>query len=230
MQAGSRRGVDDGAVSIRRGSEWGRPTEASPDLIVRGGERELGEALAQHRTSAPLVQLREAQTCDLALAVGWRPNRDTIEVPMDTLALGHGPIATNMIVLGTPPDVLTWRSPTVDFRVRVDDGPPHEVRSTTVVVAIGEFLRGLDVSPRGHPGDGRAEVQIYTIGRRHRRAVRRRLSTGAHLPHPGVRQTSGRRIECAASRPVALEIDGASHPARQDLGAQVRQGAYRLLV
>ena len=37
-------------------------------------------------------------------------------------------------------------------------------RATTVVVLVGQYLRGADVSPRGHPGDGAAEVQVYAMG------------------------------------------------------------------
>ena len=62
---------------------------------------------------------------------------------------------------------------------------------TTVVIATGQFRHGLDLVPRGHPGDGRAEVQIYAVPGRERRELRVRLATGTHVPHPKITQRPG---------------------------------------
>jgi diacylglycerol kinase family enzyme len=60
--------------------------------------------------------------------------------------------------------------------------------------------------------------------------MRARLTTGAHLPHPGIAVRRGRRVSVRAARPVRLEIDG--HPAGRVTGLEVilRPAAYRLLV
>ena len=108
---------------------------------------------------------------------------------------------------------------------------PVEARgATTVVVMNGQYLRGLDVSPRGHPGDGVAEAQLYGLPPGARRAMRARLATGAHLPHPAITVRRAHRVVVRAARPVVLEIDGASAGRITDLTVDLRPAAYRLLV
>ena len=63
--------------------------------------------------------------------------------------------------------------------------------ATTVVIANGEFFDGLDIVPRGHPGDGRLEVQVYALRRGERRAMRSRLPRGIHVPHPRITTATG---------------------------------------
>ena len=101
-----------------------------------------------------------------------------------------------------------------------------------MVVATGQFLRGLDVVPRGHPGDGKAEIQVYELERRERRPMRARLASGAHVPHPRIRQRSARTIELRFRPPGPLEVDGVGAPgvaARHHDRGPFRS-AYRLLV
>jgi diacylglycerol kinase family enzyme len=98
------------------------------------------------------------------------------------------------------------------------------------VIANGQFLRGVDLVPRGHPGDGRLEVQIYTLRRGERRAMRRRLATGRHVPHTRIRTRAARTVAVRTPRPVPLEVDGEGQPAVRELRAEVVPGAFRLLV
>jgi hypothetical protein len=94
----------------------------------------------------------------------------------------------------------------------------------------GQYLRGLDLSPRGHPGDGVAEAQLYALPPGARRAMRTRLTTGAHLPHRAITIRRARRVVVRASRPAALEVDGAATGEVTALEVTLRAGAYRLLV
>ena len=64
-------------------------------------------------------------------------------------------LAVNIVVVGTPPGrVRSWHR----SALRVGDD-----RAWGVVVASGQFHEGVDVVPRGHPGDGRLEVQVYDV-------------------------------------------------------------------
>jgi diacylglycerol kinase family enzyme len=114
--------------------------------------------------------------------------------------------------------------------VRVDARLLFDGAATSVVVANGQFLRGADLVPRGHPGDGRLEVQVYAPTAGERGAMRRRVAAGTHLPHPRIVTASGRRAEVRFAAPVPLEVDGVAAPARADLDATVREGAFVLLV
>ena len=80
---------------------------------------------------------------------------------------------------------------------------------TTVVIATGQFRRGLDLVPRGHPGDGRAEVQVYAVPGRERRRLRG--PPGHRHPRPAPRDHPAHRapsVTVSVDRRVPLEIDG----------------------
>ncbi|MCI0634185.1 MAG: hypothetical protein L0206_09775 [Actinobacteria bacterium] len=201
--------------SVRRGRAWGRRQRGPAELEITGDDAALG-ALARAR---PGVRVRfRPDGSDLARALGLTdqgPSGD-VELPVDGLALEaialkNGPgMAVNAVVLGEAPDRLRWTTPTFRAEVTVDGRTRFEGEMVAVVVASGQYLRGADLVPRGHPGDGRAEVQVYALRRGERRAMRRRLGTGTHVPHPRIRELAGREIEVRAARSVPLEVDG--HP------------------
>jgi diacylglycerol kinase family enzyme len=100
-----------------------------------------------------------------------------------------------------------------------------------VIIANGEFLNGADAVPRGHPGDGRIEVQVYAMDRGRRRGMRLRLGRGTHVPHPEITQASGRHVEVHVSpRSLALVCDGAVRGEVSNLDVTVRPSAFYLLV
>jgi diacylglycerol kinase family enzyme len=225
---------------IRPGEPWGSPTSSPPDIEVPGGDAVLARAVA----GAPgaLVQLRPDAGNDLARAIGLRPDEplgDALtEVPVDALRLadvgspnaGGRSLAVNMCVLGVAPDRLRWWSPSVEIAVLLDGKAWFSGPATTVVIANGQFLRGLDVVPRGHPGDGRAEVQVYELERRERRSMRARLASGAHLPHPRIRSRSAAEVEVQCARRLDLEVDGETRTPISDVHVAVVPAAFRLLV
>jgi hypothetical protein len=222
---------------VEPGREWGTPTTADPDLQVTGNDADLSAAVG----AAPgaLVRFPAAPDSDLRRAIGIDPRTVAgLDVPVDALALDLGPLAVrpavdlavNMVVVGTAPDRLRRFSRRIFATVSVDGHPLVAYPVTTIVVATGEFLRGHDVVPRGHPGDGRAEVQVYAVRPSERRAVRTRLRTGVHVPHPAIRQRSGTRVEIILERPAPLEVDGRPCPPVQQLTVELVPSAYRLLL
>jgi hypothetical protein len=216
---------------IKPGEPWGRPTTAPPDLEVAGGDADLASSAA--RSPGALVRFRPDASSDLALAVGLGVDPVValgVELPLDLLRVDDGPVASNMIVLGIPPETLGRFTRRFGANVRVDAKPVFHGPCTTVVISTGEFRHGLDLVPRGHPGDGRAEVQIYAVPARQRRALRARLATGTHVPHPGVTQRSGARVTVSLDRRVPLEVDGLPAPATDLVDVTVVPNAYRLLL
>jgi hypothetical protein len=232
---------------IKPGEEWGRPASGPAELEVAGGDTDLAAAVAGR--PGVLVHFRPDATSDLAGAVGLEPGPAAsgigsgVEVDLDLLRLDDDlddnsaggadsglTAAVNMVVVGRPPDALGPWVRCFGANVRIDGRPVFHGPCTTVVVATGQFLRGLDVVPRGHPGDGRAEVQIYAVPRRQRRALTARLATGTHVPHPNITQRSGNRIAVSLDRRVALEIDGHPAPEADEVGLTLVPAAYRLLL
>jgi hypothetical protein len=216
---------------IRPGQEWGTPARGAPDIEVTGGDPDLAVAVAER--PGVLVRFRPDSSSDLAGAVGLPATtaaQHELEVALDLLRVDEAVAAVNMVVLGTPPDRIGRLTRRFGADVRVDDRPVFHGPCTTVVVAIGQFLRGLDVVPRGHPGDGRAEVQVYAVPTRDRAGLRTRLATGTHVPHPGVTQRTGVRVSVSTGRAVTLEVDGRERTASDRLDLVVDPGAYRILL
>lgn len=225
---------------IRPGEPWGDPTTSGPDIDVAGGDPMLADAVAN--TPGILVRFRPDATSDLARTVGLTPAGPAagggggpgetlaMAVPLDVLAC-DGDVACNMCVFGVAPDRLRWSSPSLDIDVRLDGRPWFSGRATTVVVAVGQFLRGLDVVHRGHPGDGKAEIQVYALERRARRMMRARLASASHLPHPRIHQRSARTVELRFRPAAPREVDGTrSRALTSTVTIDVVPGAYRLLI
>lgn len=223
---------------IRPGEPWGSPASSPADLVVDGDDAALAAAVA----AAPgaLVAFRPGPGSDLARAVGLRSGADTpipagpatpaTELPVDAVRIAGNGLACNAVVLGAPPDQLRWTSTARPVEIDIEGRPWFSGSATTVVIANGQFLRGADLVPRGHPGDGRLEVQVYELHRSERQAMRRRLATGAHIPHPRIRSRTARRVEIRAPHDWTLEVDGVRGEPVRTLVGEVVPAAFRLLV
>lgn len=217
---------------IRKGEEWGAPAGgAPPDLELTGDDAVLAAALAGAGAD-PLVRFSPSPDSDLARAVGLvGESPGTTAVPVDLLRLGDGGVAVNAVVVGVPPDRLRWWHRPFAVEVVVD-GTALTARATGVVVATGQFLRGFDVSPRGHPGDGWCEVQVYALAPGQRRPMRARLRSGSHLPHPGITTRRGRSVVVRCGRAVRVEVDGkkAAVKGATVVSVEVVPAGFRLLI
>lgn len=208
---------------IRPGEEWGGPAPADAPIPVDGDDAALAAAVTDHRGG--LFVLRSG-AAEIGRVVGAGVGTSTV-VTLDALAVDET-LAVNMVVLGVLPPKRWTRTVVLD--VVVDGKEWFSGPGTTVVVATGEFRNGSDVVPRGHPGDGRAEVQVYALRPPERGQLAPRMQAGTHLPHPRISQRSGRRIEIFSDRPLAFEIDGVGRGRVTQATVEVLPGAYRLLV
>jgi hypothetical protein len=232
-------------VSISKGSPWGRPAAGPADLDVEGGDDALASAVAAHPHAR--ISFAPAPGSDFARAIGLSDSDNssapgTTELPCDALHVEldtRDLLAVNMVVVGVPPDRQRWWNRTSHVVVRVDDRVVHDGRAVAVVVASGQYLRGADVVPRGHPADGRIEVQVYAVARRERAAMRARLPLGTHVPHPRIRSASGRRVEIetvgspfghGAGGQLGVEVDGVPATPARAVTVAVAPAAFTLLV
>ncbi len=218
---------------IRKGDAWGAPASGPPEHIVAGPDRALAHAVTNLRGAR--IWFRPAGESDLARAVGLMVGEEpgSTEVPIDALRVddgGAGFVAINMVVVGSAPDHQRRWTRSFPATVTVDGRAVHDGPATAVVVANGEYLRGADVVPKGHPGDGRIEVQVYALARGERSGMRARLVAGEHVPHPRITTTSGRSVRISTSRPVAWEVDGAPRAPIQDISVDVEPHVCTLLV
>jgi hypothetical protein len=72
------------------------------------------------------------------------------------------------------------------------------------------FVDGLNLAPRGHPGDGRVELVIFdeSVPWRQRRLARKRAQTGSHVPHPSIHLSAVGEWTRERAKGEALYIDG----------------------
>ena len=102
-------------------------------------------------------------------------------------------------------------------------------RATTVVVANGQFLRGTDVVPAATRATAGPRSRSTLCARAPRR-MRRRLPTGTHVPHPGVRSERAHRVRSRSPDAVPVEVDGRPQGRTGRLVVTLDPGGHRLLV
>jgi hypothetical protein len=224
---------------IEKGVEWGREPTGPPDVEVVGDDRALAAAAATH-LGQRLRFLPDASS-DFARAVGISATTSAddppgIELPCDLLRVrldDAEQLAVNMVVVGVAPDRQSRWSRALGMQVDVDGRVVHDGAATAVVIANGEYLRATDVVPRGHPGDGRAEVHVYALTASERTQLRGRLRRGEHLPNPRIVVRTGRTIRVTSSGigGLPIEIDGVAGPIRHGtVAVEVVPDAFLLLV
>jgi hypothetical protein len=214
---------------IRPGQPWGAPTAGPPDATGAGSDRDLAALADAHRGGR--LRFEPDERCELARAVGLTvATAGVTDLAVDALDVDEVGLAVNMVVAGIAPDRLGPWSRARPVTVEVDGRLVHDGSATTVVVANGQFRRGVDLVPRGHPGDGRLEVQVYALRPGERAGMRRRLPGGGHLPHSRIVTTTGRRAQIRWGSPAPLEVDGTSSPRRSSLDVTVRSPAFVLVV
>lgn len=195
-------------MTIRRGEPWGEEVPRPEHVAVASSDAELAAMVA----SDPGAVMATSGG-DVHAALGRPSGRGATaqRLPMDLLRLsweGGSALAVAHTVLRT-----TWW------------------RGTIVAVMNVERLGTWDVAPQAHPNDGRADV--VTVARsmslRTRLAVRRRLPTGTHLPHPDIEVR--RRAEGAVTvgGEADLWIDGVRHGRCRQLTFVVEPDAYSLV-
>ena len=217
---------------MRPGEEWGGPpAPGTPVREVAGDDATLAAAA----TPEVVLRIAPGTGADLARALGLPatgPGTTVVACDLIDVTTPGSPArpAANVVVSGRAPDALRPWHRRRPVTVTVDGRPVHTGPATGVVIANGQFLRGADLVPRGHPGDGRLEVQVYGLRPGERGPMRRRLPTGDHVPHPRIVGATGRRVEVRWTRPVPVEADGHPGDPATVLVAAVRPGALRVLV
>ena len=228
------------AMTVRKGEPWGRAA-AWGSRCDRGGKRHRSgpRGRGEHRAASPLepVVPRGLRSCaerHRRSRRGWRDHRAAVRRARSARPRQRGGreqfVVVNMIVVGAAPDRQRRWTRSAGVRVTVDGRIVHDGPATGVVIGNGQFLRGFDVIPRGHPGDGRAEVQVYAVPPRERGAMRDRLTQGTHVPHSGIRQAAGRHIEVETDGAWPLELDGVARTPASLVEVAILPQAFFLLM
>lgn len=196
-------------MTISKGAEWGQVVPRPSDLVLVSDDAALCDALVSgDRPVAPT-------SGDLHRTVGGRNIEgldEVLELPVDLLHVtidGGEHVACAHVQLRRPRWRGGWWS-----------GP-------VLMVMNAEFIGAWQIAARGHPNDGRAEVCGWdrNFGLRDRFEARRRLPTGAHVPHPAITTGSFRQRSWQFDEPLDVLVDGRRAGRTRSLGVVVRPDA-----
>ncbi len=192
-------------MTISPGSTWGEPF---PDLVAF--------------ESLPVAS-NDAELAALAWATGGQ------------FRLRGGDLFRT---LGSPDPTRGARGEAICFpidllEVSLDDGPvrfaaAHVVARRgkwwshrTIVVMNASFIGGLNMGPKAHPNDGRADATDGRLGRRDRWSAAKRMAAGTHLPHPSLSVTRRAEMSFDFAEPTPIILDGVRIGAARHLSIRV---------
>ena len=204
-------------MTIRKGEAWGSvgPLPDGTVIVRSDGElhRLVHEARSAGRSLPPLALLGGA----LMRAVGGTGDERRLAGEMAVL-----PVDLVRVEFDA---TTTWSAAHVIARRGWWRGP--------ILAAMNaEFVGAWDVTPRGHPNDGRVDLLEVSAAMsvRDRLRARGRLTAGTHLPHPaiGVRQTPS--VERTFERPMRVWVDGVPMGSARSLRLTVEPDALVVCV
>lgn len=153
-------------MTIEKGMAWGKIAPTPFGVVTARDEEALARAV---RDGASHVALLSG---DLLRALG----------PTST----QRPIVVHEPSLQVPCDIMEI---TIDDRIRTTAVSTIRIGTTIrprVWVSSGGFVGQLNIATRAHPNDGVIDALAFDANLRLRQtlAIRRRMRTGNHLPHP----------------------------------------------
>jgi diacylglycerol kinase family enzyme len=203
-------------VTVERGTDWGSPGKLPADAEVASSDAEVGAIVEEHRRAAR---------------------------PLPVVGLVGGDLCRT---LGGTGDVSRLRSD-VAIRLPVDvgaalvDGRLHWFvshlvarrswwRGRVVAVMNAQWLGRWDVAPGAHPGDGLLDVVDAELDLADRLKARRRLPTGTHVPHPGIRVRRVAAWQTELRPPLDVWLDGVPLGRTVQLSVRVEPGCLTVVV
>ncbi len=217
-------------MTIKKGEDWGtrqRVDDTIPvvssdgafaDLFtVEDGTEQDGNSAGGN--SAGGLVLRGPEL------VGLVPNNDVPATPRQStngLARTVGARGTRHDILGHERTVLP-----LDLGIVVlnpgSEGETRLVMASSLVVC-GRFWSGVteaamnsafladwNVTPSGHPNDGRFDIVRAELSMSDRMKAKKRLVSGSHLPHPNIDVRRLREAEFRPAPTARVWIDGREH-------------------
>jgi hypothetical protein len=179
---------------VERGAAWGEPGPLPADGVIVHGDAEAREIVERCRRAGEPVPPLGLLGGDLCRTLGGRGDEARLRSPEATRL----PVDVGAVLLDGR---LHWFVAHLIAR--------RGWWSGRIVAAMNaEYLGPWDVAPRSHPNDGRLDTLDADLPFGDRLKARRRLATGSHVPHPGIRE---RRVDAAQfefGEPMTIWLDG----------------------
>ncbi|MFV0315774.1 MAG: hypothetical protein ACK5O2_02285 [Microthrixaceae bacterium] len=195
----ARTGHDD--MTIRRGEDWGARGPLAKGAPLVRTDAEVVPAIDRQRIGdPPEVGLLGG---DLHRTLGSPVHSEAELRSGEAMRL---PIDLVEVILHTPDGQTIEERFCAHLVATAGDGRLFETQ--TYVAMNGSFIADANVGPRAHPNDGLVDITSGVLARRDRRAARRRLSTGTHLPHPDLDTARVRSDSVSFDRVRRVSLDG----------------------
>lgn len=205
-------------------------TEPS-SIDLEGSDAELAARISG-ASDHPVVRWIPTEPTDLGRSVGRAPGvapEGALVAPMDVIVSDVG-LAVNALVWGSDPATVGRWTRMRPVTVTIDDRVRWSAPACSVVIANGEFVHGMPIAPKAHPGDGRLDVVVIAVAASQRRVFRARLAHGDHLPHPRIAVLRGRTIRIAGSHAQPVVTDGVTRGRYKALAAHSESDRWRLIL
>lgn len=204
------------AIPMQRGEDWGECGPLPENGIVVRSDAEARSVVADARrrgVDPPPLGLAEG---DLARTLGGRGDVGRL----------HGDDATRLrIDVGAV--LLDGRK---DWFVAHLIARRSWLNGRTVAVMNAEWYGSWSLGPRAHPGDGLLDISDATLSTRQRLLARRRVQSGAHLPHPAIATSRTAAWQAEFERPLTVWLDGQRIRPVEHLSVRVEPGALQVVV
>jgi hypothetical protein len=181
-------------MTIEKGKRWGEPGELPEDAPIVHSDREL-RAVIESSTRGEGLPIAGLAGGDMHASVGGSGARSrlggegTMHLPIDVARVELDGVA-HRFVAHLVAHRGWWRGP-------------------ILIVANAQYVGSWNVAPRAHPGDGLLDaVLVEDMSLRDRLVARRRVRTGAHLPHPAISVRRRVAHEWTFERPLRVRLDG----------------------
>jgi hypothetical protein len=203
-------------VTIERGQPWGTTGTPLPDdgVVVRsdGEARAVVEDARRARLPIPTLGLLGGDLCRTLGGTG------------DEGRLRSGDAVAFSVDLGA---VL------IDGRLHLFVA--HLVARTRLwtrafLALNAQWVGSLNLGPRAHPGDGLLDTYDVRLGLSDVPKVRTRARTGAHLPHPGIKERRAPAVQVTFERPLPVRLDGQVLERARNLSVRIEPDALTVVV
>jgi hypothetical protein len=203
-------------MTVERGAAWGAAGALPDDGVVVRSDAEAREVVERARRRDEPVPVLGLVGGDLCRTLGGTGDERRLRSP----------------------DAMTFP---VDIGAVLVDGRLHWFvahlvarrswwRGRVIAAMNAQWLGRWDLGPRAHPGDGLLDISDGDLSLADRVKARRRLTTGTHLPHPGIEVRRVRAWQTDLSPTLDVWLDGVALGKASKLSIRVEPDAVTVVV
>ena len=198
-------------MTIKKGEDWGSAGPLDPDAPVVSTDRQVAElfTIATPESGAPTLDGPQQLGLSMPAAQSDASNP------------AHHDLGRTVSARATVPELRSGDRPQLPIDlviVTIDDVDVVMAASLVIrrplwmgvveAAMNASFYGEWNVSPSGHPNDGRLDIIRAELSAGDRWKARSRLASGAHLPHPDISVRRLKKHQFDVDGRATVRIDG----------------------